>query len=89
MQGVRKGKDPVADPLDPPATWRFGHPAGRPPGQAGLLRAAAASGELIPITIDDREVDNLARSSGGCLQAHNYWDNITQFIPDLADLPKE
>ena len=44
-------KDPVADPLDPPATWRFGRPAGRPPGQAGLLRAAAASpGDAVVIS---------------------------------------
>ena len=81
-------KDPVADPLDPSATWRYGDPDMRRPGDAGLFFAAAADGDLIPITIDDHEVDNLVNSSGGGLQAHNYWDNTTQFIPQLAELLK-
>jgi hypothetical protein len=36
--------------------------------------------------VTDLEVDNLTYSSGGGLQAHNYWDNTTQFIPALARL---
>jgi hypothetical protein len=32
----------------------------------------------------DRQVDNLAHSFGGGLQAHNYWDNKAEFIPGLA-----
>jgi hypothetical protein len=32
------------------------------------------------------EVNNLENSSGGGLQAHNYWDNKKQFITQLAEL---
>lgn len=81
-------RDPVADPLDPPAGWRFGEPCEREAGQAGLFSAATAEGELALVAIDDLEVDNLANSSRGGLQAHNYWDNLPEFIPRLAGLLK-
>jgi hypothetical protein len=81
--------DPVADPLDPPASWHYGDPGARGLGEAGLFSAADASGEPIPVPIEDRKVDNLTNSSGGGLQAHNYWDNTIEFIPQLAGLLKE
>lgn len=80
-------KDPVADPLDPPKSWRYEDTAdGPPPGEPGLFYALDASGNQIPVTIADIKVDNLANSSGGGLQAHNYWDNKKQFIAELARL---
>jgi hypothetical protein len=78
-------KDPVADPLDQPATWHRGDSVvPRLPGRLGLFWAADADGSPGAVPITDRKVDNLAHSSGGGLQAHNYWDNKTQFIPELA-----
>jgi hypothetical protein len=78
-------KDPVADPLDPPATWHCGNAVvPRLPNDLGLFWAADAGGCPQAVPIDDHKVDNLAHSSGGGLQAHNYWDNKAQFIPELA-----
>ena len=42
----------------------------------------------VPVTVTDIEVNNLENSSGGGLQAHNYWDNKEQFITQLAELLK-
>lgn len=81
-------KDPVADPLDPPADWHFGDPARRAAGQPGLFWAVADGGAQVEVPITDIPVDNLTNSSGGGLQAHNYWDNTDEFISKLADLLK-
>ena len=79
--------DPVGDPLDPPASWRPGQPWVRPPGaDDGLLVALDADANASHVGIADVEVDNLVNSSGGGLQAHDYWNNTQQFIPALADL---
>ena len=43
-------------------------------------------GSQVPVTVTDIEVNNLENSSGGGLQAHNYWDNKEQFITQLAEL---
>ncbi|MGI8609616.1 MAG: hypothetical protein ACR2MY_10390 [Candidatus Dormibacteria bacterium] len=32
----------------------------------------------------DRPVDNVTRSAGGGMQAHDYWDNQAQFVEELA-----
>jgi hypothetical protein len=78
-------KDPVADPLAHPPTWQ-------PP--AGYVAAPQPSDLFIhqpedavksePFPIEDIVVDNLADSSGGGLQAHNYWDNEPGFVAPLA-----
>ena len=82
-------KDPVADPLGPPNTWHYGNAADAPPpGQLGLFYALDGDGKQVPVTITDKEVNNLQNSSGGGLQAHNYWDNKDQFITPLAELLK-
>ena len=82
-------KDPVADPLGPPNTWHYGNAADAPPpGQLGLFYALDGDGNQVPVTITDKEVNNLQNSSGGGLQAHNYWDNKDQFITPLAELLK-
>jgi hypothetical protein len=80
-------KDPVADPLDQLATWRHGDElVPRPADTPGLIWTVAPDGQQVAVLIDDLEVDNLTHSSGGGLQAHNYWDNTSQFIPTLAGL---
>jgi hypothetical protein len=82
-------KDPVADPLSPPSTWHYGGvPDSPPPGELGLFYALDSDGNQVPVAITDIEVNNLENSSGGGLQAHNYWDNKDQFIAPLAELLK-
>jgi hypothetical protein len=79
--------DPVGDPLNPPAGWRPGDPWKRPRGQGdGLLVARDPNGKVRHVTIADARVDNIKYSSGGGLQAHDYWNNQQQFIPALAAL---
>ncbi len=53
---------------------------------AGLFYALDGDGKQVPVTVTDIEVNNLKNSSGGGLQAHNYWDNKEQFITKLAEL---
>jgi hypothetical protein len=77
-------KDPVADPLDPPESWHVGEPPVRKPGEPGMLWATDGEGRQIQVPIRDGKVDNLAHSSGGGLQAHNYWNNRTEFIPQMV-----
>jgi hypothetical protein len=77
-------RDPVADPLVPPAGWRVGDAL--PPGpQAGLFQSVDPdTGAQIVLPIEDREVDNVANSRGGGLRAHNYWDNDAEVVQPLA-----
>jgi hypothetical protein len=78
-------KDPVADPLDQPPSWHFGNDVvPRPTRDLGLFWALRDAGRQEPVPITDHKVDNIVNSSGGGLQAHNYWGNKTQFIPELA-----
>jgi len=63
--------DPTADPLAP---------AGR-----SLFEALdPMTGESVPISVHDVRVDNLANSVASGLQAHNYWENEREFVPQLA-----
>jgi hypothetical protein len=79
--------DPVGDPLNPPADWRPGDPWDQSPGKDdGLLVARDRNGEVRHVTIADARVDNTKYSSGGGLQAHDYWNNQQQFVPALAAL---
>jgi hypothetical protein len=40
----------------------------------------------VPVrNMEDRAVDNLKKSEGGGLQAHNYWDNVEQVVKPLAE----
>ncbi|MHB8507684.1 MAG: hypothetical protein ACYDGR_03430 [Candidatus Dormibacteria bacterium] len=66
-------RDPVANPLTAQASDPF---VSQPPD------ATAPT----PFAIGDVQVDNVAHSSGGGLQAHNYWDNTSEFISPLARL---
>jgi len=82
-------KDPVADPLDQPATWHCGNDVlDRAAGDLGLFWRARGDGVREAVPIVDHLVDNLAHSTGGGLQAHNYWDNTAEFIPELAAVLK-
>jgi hypothetical protein len=78
-------KDPVADPLDQPASWQYGDPVvPRSATELSLFWTARDDGSTVSCPVADHLVDNIANSSGGGLQAHNYWDNTAQFIPELA-----
>ena len=80
--------DPVGDPLNPPGdTWRPGDPWDQPPKpDGGLLVARSADGHIRHVAIEDIPVDNTQHSSGGGLQAHDYWNNQTEFVRPLAKL---
>lgn len=80
-------KDPVADPLAPPRGWKRGTDPTVLDGSVGLYQALDPNaGRLLPITISDRQVDNLTNSTGGGLQAHNYWDNETEVVRPLSEV---
>jgi hypothetical protein len=77
--------DPVADPL------ALRNPAelsssGSPPARSTLFRSRdPVTGIEADFHIDDKRVDNLAHClHPGGLQAHNYWDNLPDFVEPLA-----
>jgi hypothetical protein len=79
--------DPVADPLNPPSGWRPGDPWDQQPEpDGGLLVARDPDGAVRHVDIDDVAVDNIEYSSGGGLQAHDYWNNENQFVTCLGEL---
>jgi hypothetical protein len=80
--------DPVADPLNPRRRWRHGDdPQEEPAPREGLLLARTPEAtEPRNVEIHDVAVDNISNSSGGGLQAHDYWNNTTEFAPQLAQL---
>jgi hypothetical protein len=79
-------RDPVGDPLNPPETWRPGQPWDRPgePDSGLLIARNFDDGSHHHVTITDHQVDNIAHSTGGGLQAHDYWNNTREFVPELA-----
>ena len=81
-------RDPVADPLNPATAWRPREPLDhRPPQDRGLLIATdPVSGDERHVEVLDAEVDNIHNSSGGGLQAHDYWNNLSEFVAPLAAL---
>lgn len=81
-------RDPVADPLNPATAWRPGEPVDEePPRDDGLLkRTNPADGRQSHVEIGDARVDNIENSSGGGLQAHDYWNNQTEFVAPLAEI---
>jgi hypothetical protein len=79
--------DPVADPLNPPGSWRPGDSwTMQPAATDGLLVARAPDGAIRHVPIKDVQVDNIKQSTGGGLQAHDYWNNASQFVSELAAL---
>ncbi len=82
-------KDIVADPLLPDANWKRGEKL-VPEQLVGIYQALdPVKGEVTPMLINDIQVDNIANSPVGGLQAHNYWDNSKEFIPQVAKLLKD
>jgi hypothetical protein len=79
-------KDPVADPLDPPSPWRRGSPPEREPGSLGLFWAADSDGTRHPVPVEDHLVNNLKHANDASIRAHNYWGNVTEFVPGFAAL---
>jgi hypothetical protein len=83
--------DPVGDPLNPPETWRPGQPWDQPAEPDGglLIARMFGDGSLHHVSVTDHQVDNIAHSTGGGLQAHDYWNNTHEFVPELAKLLAE
>jgi hypothetical protein len=80
-------RDPVADPLDPPASWRPGTPSTTAsPDDPGLLISLGRDGAQAHCPVTDVQVDNLARPMDAGLPAHDYWDNEEGFIGPASDL---
>jgi hypothetical protein len=79
-------RDPVADPLAP-----FKHLQERNARQKASDRATLyewvdpASGSSTPVLITDQQVDNVHNTTGSGMRAHNYWDNVPQFVQPLAE----
>ncbi|HEY1354607.1 MAG TPA: hypothetical protein VGF67_33775 [Ktedonobacteraceae bacterium] len=77
--------DPVADPLAPPLSWRPGHPI-QTSQERLFCRIDPQSETSLWVQVEDCEVNNVEKSRGGGLQAHNYWDNEEQVVRPLADI---
>lgn len=80
--------DPVADPLSPPYDWRPGRPwdPAASPDDALLVARNLEDGSFAQVPINDTAVDNIQHSTGGGLQAHDYWNNTSEFVPRLAEI---
>lgn len=86
-------KDFVADPLYPYAGWKRGtNPILEieqltPEQLVGIYQSLdPMTGKITPTLIFDKLVHNIPKSPSGALQAHNYWDNIEDFIQPVAEL---
>jgi hypothetical protein len=97
-QGSRLGwtnfwdrRDPVADPLDPAQAWQPGQdPESGREKDDGLLLARDPEGpDRRHVKVTDELVDNVAHSLGGGLRAHNYWDNLSEFVTPVATLLRD
>lgn len=77
--------DPVADPLEPPISWHRGDELASPYDPKLFCLIDPNSGSSSNIEVTDIQVDNVHKSTGGGLQAHNYWDNKEQFVSHLAE----
>jgi hypothetical protein len=81
-------RDLVANRLLPYAGWI----GGTEPAEeqlVGIYQAADPGGEIIPILIKDKLVNNVKYSPGGGIAAHNYWDNTQEFIPHVAEIVRK
>jgi hypothetical protein len=79
-------RDPVADPLDPPASWLRGDPIElNPRPDVALFQVTnPITGVAAPRHARDLPVNNVANSPPGGLRAHNYWDNQVDVVKPLA-----
>jgi hypothetical protein len=76
--------DPVADPLNPDMKRHRGTKDATSHQRRLYHFFDARKGKPCKVDIDDCMVDNITNSSGGGLQAHNYWDNDHDFIQPLV-----
>jgi hypothetical protein len=79
-------RDPVADPISPPIDWLRGHDLPVPTAGVSLFQQVSEKGATSAVPITDESVDNIDLSTGGGLQAHNYWDNEEQVVQRLAEI---
>ena len=78
--------DPVADPLAPDWQWHRGTDADPYPDRRGLfVRNDPETGDTYRLPVMDVMVDNVNKSAGGGLRAHNYWDNVSEVIGPLGE----
>lgn len=76
--------DPVADPLEPDATWKRGQEV-TPQTPRGLFQNVNwADGTQAPAGVVDCEVRNVTYVPGSGLRAHDYWGDVEQFVTPLA-----
>lgn len=61
-------------------------PAGAGAGSLGLFWAADSDGTRHPVPVEDRLVNNLKYANDASIRAHNYWGNLTEFVPGFAAL---
>lgn len=80
--------DPVADPLEPSIDWHRGEIIPSPCDPKLFLHVHPDTGQRQNIDVSDIPVHNTKHSPVGGLQAHNYWDNKNEFVPQLADIVK-
>lgn len=77
-------RDPVADPMQPPVTWKR---TDSDPGGPGLfVHYDTVTGVKSNVAVADIKVDNVGAGVGGGLPAHNYWDNVHEFVAPLAGI---
>jgi hypothetical protein len=77
--------DPVADPLNPPQSWRIGDPI-VPSNETLFEYIDLDDKDPFWIKVTDIPVDNVKNSRDGGLKAHNYWDNEEEFVKHLAEI---
>ena len=83
-------RDPVADPLAPPPSWRPGTAVPTPSGKSELYRSIDPdTGSMRPVAMSDHLVQNAQNGAGGSLPAHDYWDNRDQFVAPLAAMLRD
>ncbi len=75
--------DPVADRLDQPASWHLGDDVVSSDKKL-FSRIELNYEQASYLKVYDIQVSNIENSDGGGLQAHNYWDNVPQFVQALA-----
>lgn len=68
------------DPCDPVADELYPTP---------LVAVNRETGVVCHFAIADHEISNVEHSSGGGLQAHDYWNNETEFVAPLAKRLKQ
>ncbi len=75
--------DPVADRLDPPASWHLGDDIVSSDKKL-LSRIELNCEQSSYLKVCDIRVSNIEHSYSGGLRAHDYWNNKPEFVHALA-----